>query len=151
MQRKWNLLIPFGAESINSVMGFGVETAGVTALKHRWENLARTYIMRKLDERELPEAFPFPVRLTFHCYFAKRRVRDEDNYFVMAKGIGDAFTALGLLRDDNQTFVNFGGINFSQDIDRPRVLVEIEELAPFPIADDGVIVEAHAKARRHQS
>lgn len=148
--RRWQLLIPFGAESINSVMGFGVETAGITALKHRWENLARTYLVRMLDERALPERFPFPVRLTFRCFFSKRRVHDDDNYFVMAKGIGDAFTALGLIRDDSHTFVNFGGIDFHLDRERPRVVVEIEELAPFPISDDGAIVEAYAAARHHQ-
>lgn len=135
--RSFQILIPFAPDTINTTVKFGyTSTLAVTNLKLKWQDYAERYLLDEMHTGRLPECFHFPIRVSIHLYFTKLRTRDEDNYYVMSKGIIDALTSLRMIRDDAGNFVSFGGVVFHIDDERPRVIVEISEIMPFHVDDE---------------
>ena len=121
--------IPVTPESLNEVMTFGATTADVMQIKKKWEKLAISYFREAQTEGTLPEIFKGKIEVRVNVHFEVMRIRDQDNYFFVAKGIIDAIKRLGMVEDDNSNVVDFGGIYFFKDKYSPRVVVQILDFA----------------------
>lgn len=145
-QIPYTILIPFAPDTINSAVSYGNNNwMAVSSLKKKWQSLAELHFSQAIAVGELPDRFLFPIEVEFDLYFTKIRTRDEDNYFVMSKGIIDAITGLNMIEDDSNTFVNFGGVNLHIDEDRPRVIVQIKQKFPFNVDMNGFEIKEYAE------
>ena len=69
-----------------------------------------------------------PVRVTFTWMEANRR-RDVDNISHGCKYVLDGLVEASVLEDDSPKYVSEIRHNFMVDKDRPRVIIDIEEIA----------------------
>lgn len=124
---EYNVIIPVSPNSINEIVSFGSQFSDIRSLKKKWEDLSAVYFQELIDEQRLPEYFTGVIGVRFFIYFEKHRRRDEDNYYLMCKGIIDCMVNLGLVEDDNSLIVKFDGIRCYVDRDRPRIVISIIE------------------------
>lgn len=78
--------------------------------------------------RQLNLAIENPIKITYTFYEPDRK-RDLGNLLFVDKIFEDAMQVCGVIKNDNQNFVKGIVANEVQiDKDRPRVVVEIEEI-----------------------
>src|SRR5680860_111467 len=139
-ENQYDIIIPVEPNSINEIVSFGSQFSDIRSLKKKWQEIATFYLQEKIDSGDLPEFFTGIIGIRFFIYFEKRRKRDEDNYYLMCKGIVDSMVELGLVEDDNSEIVKFDGIRCYIDRDQPRVLISIIEYTS-DAADDLLCVD----------
>jgi len=122
---RYIVTLPVEAESINEIMRFGNDELGFRALKQKWGRIGTQYFKEQIDKGYIPAYFKTPISIKVWIYFKTQRNRDKDNYFFMAKGIIDSMNRLEMFEDDSAEFVDFDGIVFRQDDQRPRIEIEI--------------------------
>lgn len=66
------------------------------------------------------------VNVRFYEPFNKKYRRDDDNIFAGLKFIMDAFTAVGVIADDNPKYVHVKPERI-KDCEKPRIEIDIEE------------------------
>lgn len=122
------IVLPYGPESINSVMNYGRDKGELNILKHKWQDLASIYIQEAIRQGFIPAVLNGKAHFTFKMYFENQRKRDEDNYFLIAKGIIDEFVKQNVIEDDSSEYAHFSGIYLMCDKQRPRVEIWLKEV-----------------------
>jgi len=119
----FKLTIPYQYESINRAIGDGRE--GISSLKKKWQSFMVEAIEEAIGKKEFPPKFEKKIGVGLNIYYKTKRTRDSDNAFILAKAVIDALVLQGVVPDDNVEWVDFNGIRFFHDHERPRVEVEI--------------------------
>lgn len=129
------IIIPYAPDSMNKVVKFGSTVGDITALKHKWQDIASIYLQDALVEGIIPDKFKGLLTFKFKLFFETKRRRDEDNYYIINKAIIDEFVRSGFIEDDNSELVHFGGAWLHVDPISPRVEIYLTEY----LRDDQVV------------
>ena len=121
--RQYTLIIPYGPDSLNQHY-FGTRQE-MMDLKLRWEQRTITVLEQATAERLIPYRFTGTAEFFFRLYFENPRNRDLDNYFLIVKGIMDAFVTTAIVKDDNYRYVLQNGMRIFLDPERPRIELDI--------------------------
>lgn len=120
---KYKIIIPYKPDSFNQIY-FGTRNE-MSELKLRWEKRTITTLENLMLENELPRRFEGVAEFFFKLYFEYNRNQDIDNYFLIIKGIMDAFVTVGMLKDDTHHYALQNGLRVDYDNEKPRIEVYI--------------------------
>lgn len=122
---KYIIDIPEKAQSINEVVRYSMDYTGIKALKNKWQKIGEHHIKTAIDKGVIPEKFNQQIEVATWIFFNVMRHRDKDNYLILNKALIDALVSLGVVRDDSEEYVDFGGIKFRSDADNPHIKMVI--------------------------
>lgn len=118
--------IPEKAQSINEVERYSLTSTGLRALKNKWQQIGEHYIKKAIDKGDIPEKIRKQVKVTTWIFFDVLRNRDKDNYYLVSKALIDALVSLAVIRNDSESYVDFGGIKFRNDANNPHIKLVVE-------------------------
>ncbi len=124
--KNYKIIIPYQPDSFNQVY-FG-KNREVSDLKLRWEHRMTTVLENQVREHNLPYKIKGISEFFFKLYFETHRTRDADNYYLITKGIMDAFVTTNIIKDDSSKYALHNGMRVFIDPERPRIEVFIKNI-----------------------